>query len=45
MISNTTLRDGRTAMRACITNFRTTPEDIDAIVDASAQIAVELTTS
>jgi glutamate/tyrosine decarboxylase-like PLP-dependent enzyme len=43
MISNATLRDGRTAMRACITNFRTSAEDIDAIVAASAEIAAELT--
>ena len=42
MISNTTLRDGRTALRACITNFRTRPDDIDAIVEASAEIGAEL---
>jgi glutamate/tyrosine decarboxylase-like PLP-dependent enzyme len=42
MISNTKLRDGRTALRACITNFRTRPEDIDAIVAASAEIGLEL---
>jgi len=42
MISNAKLLDGRTAMRACITNFRTTPDDIDAIVDASLTIAQEL---
>jgi glutamate/tyrosine decarboxylase-like PLP-dependent enzyme len=44
MISNTTLRDGRTALRACITNFRTRAEDIDAIVRASAEIGAELAT-
>lgn len=42
MISNTKLRDGRTALRACITNFRTRPDDIDAIVSASAEIGAEL---
>jgi glutamate/tyrosine decarboxylase-like PLP-dependent enzyme len=42
MISNTKLRDGRTALRACITNFRTRPEDIDSIVAASAEIGLEL---
>jgi glutamate/tyrosine decarboxylase-like PLP-dependent enzyme len=42
MISNTTLRDGHTALRACITNFRTRPDDIDAIVRASAEIGAEL---
>ncbi|MEX2226242.1 MAG: pyridoxal-dependent decarboxylase [Dehalococcoidia bacterium] len=43
MISNTRLQDGRTALRACITNFRTRPDDIDAIVNATAEIAAELT--
>jgi hypothetical protein len=42
MISNAKLRDGRTALRACITNFRTRPEDVEAIVSASAKIAAEL---
>ncbi|HUF52473.1 MAG TPA: pyridoxal-dependent decarboxylase [Dehalococcoidia bacterium] len=42
MISNARLRDGRTALRACITNFRTRPDDIDAIVSASADIGLEL---
>ncbi len=42
LISNARLRDGRTALRACITNFRTTAEDVEAIVQASADIAVEL---
>jgi glutamate/tyrosine decarboxylase-like PLP-dependent enzyme len=39
MISNARLHDGRTALRACITNFRTRPEDIETIVSASAEIA------
>lgn len=38
MISNAKLRDGRTALRACITNFRTRVEDVEAIVRASAEI-------
>ncbi len=42
MISNAKLRDGRTALRACITNFRTRPEDVEAIVQSSAEIAAEL---
>ena len=42
MISNAKLRDGRTALRACITNFRTRPEDVEAIVKSSAEIAAEL---
>jgi glutamate/tyrosine decarboxylase-like PLP-dependent enzyme len=42
MISNTRLRDGRTALRACITNFRTRPADIEAIVRSSAELGREL---
>lgn len=42
MISNVRLRDGRTALRACITNFRTTVDDVEAIVRESAAIAREL---
>jgi glutamate/tyrosine decarboxylase-like PLP-dependent enzyme len=42
MISNAQLRDGRSALRACITNFRTSAEDVEAIVLASAEIAAEL---
>jgi aromatic-L-amino-acid/L-tryptophan decarboxylase len=42
MLSNTRLRDGRTALRACITNFRTRAEDVEAIVKASAEIGAEL---
>lgn len=33
-ISTTRLADGRTALRACITNYRTGPEDIAALVAA-----------
>jgi len=36
------LLDGRSALRACITNFRTCAEDVDAIVVASAEIGAEL---
>jgi aromatic-L-amino-acid/L-tryptophan decarboxylase len=42
MVSNARLRDGRGAIRACIVNFRTQPEDVRATVDASAEIAREL---
>jgi DUF1009 family protein len=42
MISNAQLLDGRSALRACITNFRTRPEDVEAIVAASAEIGTEL---
>lgn len=42
MVSNARLRDGRTAIRACITNFRTRAEDVEAIVRASAEIGAEL---
>jgi glutamate/tyrosine decarboxylase-like PLP-dependent enzyme len=42
MISNARLRDGRVALRACITNFRTTAEDVEAIVSESARIGAEL---
>lgn len=45
MISNAKLRDGRTALRACITNFRTRPDDVEAIVHACAEIAAELAAS
>jgi len=42
MISNARLRDGGIALRACITNFRTSAEDVEAIVRASAEIGFEL---
>lgn len=42
VVSNHTLRDGGTAIRACIVNFRTGEDDVDAIVDASAEIGREL---
>jgi glutamate/tyrosine decarboxylase-like PLP-dependent enzyme len=42
MLSNTRLHDGRTAIRACITNFRTRAEDVEAVVQASAEIGAEL---
>ena len=42
MVSNAKLADGRTALRGCIVNFRTTEEDVEAIVQASAAIAEEL---
>ena len=42
MVSNAALSDGRTAIRACIVNFRTSPEDVEAVVQASAAIGQEL---
>ncbi|MCH7617156.1 MAG: aspartate aminotransferase family protein [Chloroflexi bacterium] len=45
MISNAQLRDGRAALRACITNFRTRPQDVEAIVQASAEIGAEFARS
>ncbi len=42
IISNARLRDGRTALRACIVNFRTGPADVEAVVQASAEIGREL---
>ena len=45
MISNAQLRDGRAALRACITNFRTRPQDVETIVRASATIGRELADS
>jgi DUF1009 family protein len=42
MISNARMRDGRTAIRACITNFRTRAQDVETIVRASAEIGAEL---
>jgi aromatic-L-amino-acid decarboxylase len=45
MVSNARLRDGRPAIRACITNFRTRPDDVDVIVKASREIGYELASS
>jgi len=42
IISNTRLRDGHTALRACIVNFRTRPEDVEMIVRESAAIGQSL---
>jgi len=42
VVSNAMLRDGRTALRACIVNLRTTAEDIEALVEASRTIGEEL---
>lgn len=42
IVSNARLQDGRTALRACIVNFRTGPEDVEAVVRASAEIGREL---
>jgi len=42
IVSNARLRDGRTALRACIVNFRTGPADVEAVVQASAKLGREL---
>jgi len=42
MVSNAQLHDGRSALRACITNFRTRAQDVETIVRASAEIGAEL---
>jgi aromatic-L-amino-acid decarboxylase len=45
LVSNATLHDGRTALRACIVNFRTGPGDVEAVVAASAELGEELASS
>ena len=42
IVSTASLKDGTTALRACIVNFRTGPEDVERTVQASADIASEL---
>ena len=42
VVSNAKLRNGRTALRACIVNFRTSEDDVRAVVEASATIGREL---
>jgi aromatic-L-amino-acid decarboxylase len=42
MFSNARLRDGRSAIRACITNFRTQAHDVETVVKESAKIGAEL---
>ena len=42
VISNAKLKNGNTALRACIVNFRTAPEDVETIVKASIEIGAEL---
>ncbi|HZQ49293.1 MAG TPA: aminotransferase class V-fold PLP-dependent enzyme [Candidatus Dormibacteraeota bacterium] len=45
IISNARLRDGHTALRACIVNFRTRDEDVEAVVAASAEIGRSISRS
>jgi glutamate/tyrosine decarboxylase-like PLP-dependent enzyme len=45
LISNTQLHDGRTALRACIVNFRTSLDDVEALVTASRDLGAELASS
>jgi aromatic-L-amino-acid decarboxylase len=42
LISNAKLHDGRTALRACIVNFRTGFEDVEALVMACSELGEEL---
>jgi len=42
LISNAKLHDGRTALRACIINFRTGFEDVEALVTACRELGEEL---
>jgi aromatic-L-amino-acid decarboxylase len=42
LISNAKLHDRRTALRACIVNFRTGFEDVEALVAASLELGEEL---
>ncbi len=45
VVSNAQLSDGRTAIRACIVNFRTTRDDIEQVVAATADIGRALALS
>jgi glutamate/tyrosine decarboxylase-like PLP-dependent enzyme len=42
IVSNAPMPDGRTALRACIVNFRTRPEDMELVAAASHEIGEEL---
>jgi aromatic-L-amino-acid/L-tryptophan decarboxylase len=42
VVSNARLKDGRTAIRTCIVNFRTTKRDVEEVAAASATIGEEL---
>jgi glutamate/tyrosine decarboxylase-like PLP-dependent enzyme len=42
IISQAKLLDDTTALRACIVNFRTTADDVEALITASAEIGTEL---
>lgn len=42
LVPTAKLHGGRTALRACIVNFRTGPEDIEALVEASRTLGDEL---
>jgi glutamate/tyrosine decarboxylase-like PLP-dependent enzyme len=42
IVSQAILRDGRTALRACIVNFRTGPEDVETVIQASSDVGREL---
>jgi aromatic-L-amino-acid decarboxylase len=42
MVSNALLKGGRTAIRACVVNFRTSEEDVEAVAAATAKIGRKL---
>ncbi|CAN5602026.1 hypothetical protein BH20ACT21_BH20ACT21_08460 [soil metagenome] len=42
MVSNARLKGGGTAIRACVVNFRTGEEDVEAVAAASAEIGRKL---
>lgn len=42
MVSNARIKGDRTAIRACVVNFRTGEEDVEAVVAASAEIGRRL---
>lgn len=42
IVSNAHLKGGRTALRACVVNFRTSEEDVEALAAASAEIGRNL---
>jgi glutamate/tyrosine decarboxylase-like PLP-dependent enzyme len=45
LISNAKLHDGRTALRACIVNFRTGPAEVEALAAACRELGEELASS
>jgi hypothetical protein len=42
MVSNAHLKGGRSALRACVVNFRTSEDDVALVAAASAEIGKTL---